>query len=390
MSDVGHVTRLTYQGKELLLIGTAHVSQKSVDEVRRVILEERPDTVCVELDQGRYDMLVDRTAWQKLNIFDVIRQKRVLFLLSSLALGAYQRRMGEKLGVAPGAELLAGVEAAREVGAEVILADRDVQATLKRTWANLSFFDKINMASGLMSAPFAVEDIDESRIEELKDSDTIGEMMHEVAEQMPRVKTPLIDERDQYLMAKIQDAPGKKIVGVVGAAHVRGMVSRLGQSANFEELSRIPPPTRLSQALKWIIPGLMLSAFAYGYYKHQGQGLEELLYAWILPNAVFAGLTTVLALGHPLTVLTAFVASPITSLNPTIGAGMVAGLVEAYLRKPTVEDCEGVQKAANSLAGLYGNRVTRVLLVVVLASFGSALGAWVGLGWVVSLLGSGP
>ncbi len=388
MSDVGHVTRLKYQDKELLLIGTAHVSKKSVDEVRRVILEERPDTVCVELDQGRYDMLVDQTAWQKLNVFDVIRQKRVLFLLSSLALGAYQRRMGEKLGVAPGAELLAGVKAAEEVGAKVVLADRDVQATLKRTWANLSFFDKVQMASGLVSAPFAVEDIDEARIEELKDVDTIGEMLHEVAQQMPRVKTPLIDERDQFLMAKIQEAPGKKIVGVVGAAHVRGMVERLGQSADFVELSKIPPPSALTRSLKWVIPLFMLSAFSYGYYKYEGQGLEELLYAWVLPNSIFAGITTLFALAHPLTILTAFVASPITSLNPTISAGMVAGLVEAYLRKPTVADCEGVQKAAGSLAGLYSNGVTRVLLVVVLASFGSALGAWVGLGWVVSLLGS--
>src|SRR5690606_31528412 len=157
MSEVGHVTRLSYQDKEILLIGTAHVSKRSVDEVRRVILEERPDTVCVELDAGRYKMLMDKSVWQKLDVFQVIRQKRVLFLLSSLALGAYQRRMGEKLGVSPGAELLAGVEAAEEVGAEVVLADRDVQATLKRTWANLSFWDKIQMSSGLISAPFAVE-----------------------------------------------------------------------------------------------------------------------------------------------------------------------------------------------------------------------------------------
>lgn len=386
MSDVGHVTHLSYQGKDIYLIGTAHVSQKSVDEVRRVIHEMRPDTVCVELDDGRYKMLVDNSAWQKLDVFQVIRQKRVLFLLSSLALGAYQRRMGEKLGVRPGAELLAGVQAAEEVGAEVVLADRDVQATLKRTWANLSFWDKMQVATGLMSAPFAVEEIDEKKIEELKDKDTIGEMMHQVAEEMPRVKVPLIDERDQYLMTKIQNAPGRTIVGVVGAAHVAGMVARLGQDADLEKLCEIPPPSRWVALLKWVIPLLMLSAFSWGYYKHEGQGLQEMLYAWVLPNAVFAGLLSIVALAHPLTVVTAFIASPITSLNPTIGAGMVAGLVEAYLRKPTVEDCEGVQKAVGSISALYGNRVTRVLLVVVLTSLGSALGAYVGFGWVVSLL----
>src|SRR5690606_26793464 len=149
MNEVGHVTELRYGDKEIYLIGTAHVSQKSVEEVERVIQEIRPDTVCVELDEQRHRMLVDQDAWKKLDIFQVIRQKRVLFLLSSLALGAYQRKLGEKLGVSPGAELLAGVKAAEEVGAQVVLADRDVQATLKRTWANLSFWDKLQMTTGL-------------------------------------------------------------------------------------------------------------------------------------------------------------------------------------------------------------------------------------------------
>jgi pheromone shutdown-related protein TraB len=211
-------------------------------------------------------------------------------------------------------------------------------------------------------------------------------MMHEVAEQMPRVKVPLIDERDRFLMTKIQNAPGRKVVGVVGAAHVAGMVKFLGQNADLEELSKIPESSLVSRLLKFVIPLLMLSAFGWGYYKHQGQGLEEMLYAWILPNAIFAGLFSMVALAHPLTVLTAFVASPITSLNPTIGAGMVAGLVEAYLRKPTVEDCESVQKAVGSIGDLYKNGVTRVFLVVLFASLGSAVGAWIGLGWVVALL----
>jgi pheromone shutdown-related protein TraB len=281
---------------------------------------------------------------------------------------------------------LAAVNAAKEVGAEVVLADRDVQATLKRTWANLSFWDQAQMASGLVSAPFAVEEIDEARIEELKDKDTIGEMMHQIAEEMPRVKVPLIDERDQFLMTKIQEAPGKTIVGVVGAAHVAGMVKRLGEKADLAKLSEIPGPSMVASLLKWLVPLVMLGAFAFGYSKHEGQGLQELVLAWILPTAVLGGVFTVFALAHPLTVLAVVLAAPITTLNPTIGAGMVAGLVEAYLRKPTVEDCEGVQKAANSIGGLYRNKVTRVFLVFVLSSLGAALGAWVGMGWVMTLL----
>ncbi|MCH2107909.1 MAG: TraB/GumN family protein, partial [Polyangiaceae bacterium] len=242
------------------------------------------------------------------------------------------------------------------------------------------------MLSGLIFAPFATEDIDEARIEELKDSDAIGEMLQEVAKQMPRVKTPLIDERDAYLMSAIQEAPGKKIVGVVGAAHVAGMVQLLGQSTDRAKLSEIPPPSPWTGALKFIIPAIMLGAFWFGYSEHGGSSLKEMLFAWILPNAVFAGLFSLLALAHPLTVLVAFLASPITSLNPTIGAGMVAALCEAWLRKPTVADCENVQDDISSLRSIYKNRFTHVLLVFVAASLGSAVGAWIGFGWVLSLL----
>lgn len=386
MSEVGHITRLVYQGKEILLIGTAHVSMRSVVEVERVIREERPDTVCVELDEGRYQTLVDTARWQRLNIFEVIRQKKVLFLLSSLALGAYQRRMGERLGVSPGAELLAAVETAKEVGAEVRFVDRDVQATLKRTWANLGFWDRTQMIGGLITAPFAVEELDEAKIEELKDKDTIGEMLHQVAKELPKIKVPLIDERDQYLMSNIQEAPGPKIVGVVGAAHVAGMVSHLGEEVDRAALELIPGPTLLSRALNWIIPLIVLGAFAYGYVKHDGQGLEQLLTAWVLPTAVFAGVSTALALAHPMSILAAVLSSPLTTLNPAISSGMVSGVVEAYMRKPTVADCENVQKAFSSVGAVYQNRVTRVMLVFVLSNLGSAIGAWVGLGWVLSLL----
>jgi len=386
MSEVGHVTRLSYEGKEILLVGTAHVSQKSVEEVVRVIREERPDTVCVELDESRYKMLTDDSAWRNLDIVQVIKQKRVLFLLSSLALGAYQRRMGEKLGVRPGAELLAAVRTAEEVGAKLVLADRDIQATLKRTWGNLGFWDRSQIVSGLLAAPFAVDDIDESKVEELKDKDTIGEMMHAVAAEMPRIKVPLIDERDRYLMSKIQEAPGQKIVGVVGAAHVAGMVEKLGVSANYEELSRLPAPGKLGQVLQWLIPALILGAFYFGFRKHGTAGLEEMVLAWVLPTAALSAALSIVALAHPLTVLSAALAAPITTLNPAVGVGMVTGLVEALLRRPTVEDCEGAQKAVQSLGGIYRNRATRVLLVFALSSLGAALGAWIGTPMVLRLL----
>ena len=386
IEDSGNVTRLEHGDREIWLVGTAHVSQRSVEEVRRVIEEVRPDTVCVELDQMRYDALTDEARWRKLDIFEIIKQKKVLLLLTSLVLSAYQRKMGEALGVRPGAELLAAVDKAREVGAEVVLADRDIQATLKRTWANLGFFGKVKVLSMLIGGFFAAQKITEEQIEELKDRDNISEMMTEFARVMPKAKAPLIDERDQYLISKIREAPGRRIVAVVGAGHVAGMIANLDSEVDREALTQIPGPSLTGTILKWAIPALVLGAFYWGWREHEAEGLEQMLYAWILPNSILAGIGAIVAGARPLTIVTSIIASPITSLNPTIGAGMVAGVVEAWLRRPTVEDCEGVNEAAMTWSGLYKNRFTRVLVVAVLVTLGSALGGWVGATWVVTLL----
>lgn len=383
-----NVTVLRDGERTVYLVGTAHISQKSVEEVRQTIEQVRPDTVCVELCKTRHDAMFDDSRWRKLDIFQVIRQRKVLFLLSNLALSAYQRRLGEKLGVEPGAELREAVEAARDVGAEVVLADRDIQATLKRTWANLGFMSKMRVLELLMGSFFAGEgdELTAEDLEKLKERDHLSDMMAEFAQVLPEVKTPLIDERDDYLMSAVDDAPGQTIVAVVGAGHVAGMIERQGRRADRDKLSIIPPPGRWLGLLKWIIPALMLGAFWFGYREHAGTGLYELLMAWLLPNSIFAGLLTLLAGGKLLSVLTAVVASPITSLNPTIGAGMVVGLLEAWLRRPTVEDAQRLNQDMLTLKGMYQNPFSRVLIVAVAATLGSAIGAWVGASLVLTRL----
>lgn len=388
MSDApnGNVTILEYQGKTIHLIGTAHVSQRSVEEVQRVIREIRPDTVCVELDPTRYEAMLDEQRFRKLDIFQIIKEKKVLFMLASLVLTSYQRRLGEKLGVKPGSELLAGVKTAEEVGAKLVLADRDVQATLKRSWASLRFLDKVQLLGAMAGSLGSTHDVTEEQIEALKERDAINEMMGQLAEHMPRLQIPLIDERDRYLMSAIQESPGPIIVAVVGAGHVSGMVRYLGTEVDRDALSVIPEPSLLSRSIKWVIPSIILIAFYFGWSEHRGEGLREMIFAWIIPNALGAVVLSIVAGAKPLTVLVAGIASPITSLNPTIGAGMVAGLVEAWLRKPTVHDCEGVNEALLSLRGMFNNPFTRVLLVAVAATIGSAVGAWVGAAWVVKLI----
>lgn len=386
-ADFGdNVTLLEKDGRSFYIIGTAHVSAKSVEEVAHVIETLRPDTVCVELCATRHQALTQENQWKKLDVVQVIRQGKALMLLANLALSSFQRKMGEKMGVKPGAELLMGVTKAKEVGAELVLADRDIQVTLKRTWGNLSFFKKMMVLSGLFESVISKEEISEEDLEKMKERDQLSAMMDEFAKAMPEVKEPLIDERDRFLMSMIEEAPGKTVVAVVGAGHVKGMVNHFGKPVDRDAINLIPEPSIVWRVLKWVVPLAILALFARGYFLHQGESLQDMLMAWVLPNAVGAGVFTIIAGGRFLTVLSAAAAAPITSLNPAIGAGMVAGLVEALLRKPNVADCENIPEDIQSVRGFYRNPVTRVLLVFFLSSLGSAIGTWVGLSWLIKIV----
>ena len=381
------VSILEFDGRTVYLVGTAHVSDRSVDEVERVIEAVRPDTVCVELCKARYDALTDENRWSKLDIFEVIRGGKTLFLLANLAVGAYQRRLGAELGVKPGAELLAAARKGESVGAELALVDRDIHITLKRTWGNIGFVQKAKLLGAIVTSLFASkEDGEQLDIEELKDKANLSEMMSEFARLFPEVKRPLIDERDEYLMQGIEDAPGETVVAVVGAAHVEGMKTHLGVPLDKARLEELPKKKWFWSLVKWLIPAAMLAAFAVGFADQEGKSLQEMIFAWVLPNGVVAALFTALAGGKFVSVVVAFVASPITSLNPAIGAGMVVGVVEAWLRKPRVADAEAIADDVQSFRGFYRNAFTRVLLVAVASSLGSAIGAFIGASWVLSLL----
>jgi pheromone shutdown-related protein TraB len=387
MESGGNVARVQHGGKDILLVGTAHVSQKSVEEVKRIILETRPDTVCVELDKGRYESLVDPKRFRNLNLFQVIKQRRVLYLLANLALSAYQKRIGDKIGVRPGAELLAAVESCKAVNAELVLADRDIQATLKRTWSSVSLWNRLRLATSLLAAPFAAEDISEAQIERLKERDTISDMLTELSELVPGLKEPLIDERDQYLASSIDSAPGRSIVAVVGAGHVQGILNNLGKKVDRASLEQLPLPSKAARIVSWSIPAIVLTAFCFGGWRsHSSEPILRMLLAWVLPTSLGCGLCTALCRAHPLTVASGLLAAPITTLNPLIGAGMVTALVEAWVRRPAVADCEAIPESITSLHGWFKNPATRVLLVFLLSSIGTSIGMLIGTTWVVSLL----
>jgi pheromone shutdown-related protein TraB len=376
------VTHLEYRGRDIYLVGTAHVSQKSVDEVGRVISDVRPDTVCVELDAARHRALVDPTRWRSLDIFEVIRERRITFLLTSLVLSSYQRRLGAKLGVRPGAEMIAAIEQARSIGAHLVLADRDMQATLRRTWAALSPWDCLQLIGTLVGALFAKGEITEEQVEALKDRDTISELIREFAEVMPRLQRPLIDERDRFLMSSVREAPGQRVVAVVGAGHVGGMVNYLHAEVDRKALSEIPRPSWLSRSTRWVFLLIFLAVLG-RVVASGGQGeLLLVLSGWAVACAVFAGAFALLARAHPLTVLAAALSAPLLVLLPGTGAGIAAAYAEAWLRRPTQSDCEGLSQVS-SLADWKRNRFTRVLTVAFVTSVGSGIGAFAGVLWML-------
>ena len=385
------VTELVHEGTTYYIVGTAHVSQRSVDDVKAVIERVKPDVVCVELDKTRHDALTKDSAFRDLDVFKVVREGRGLYLLAHLALASYQRRIGASLGVKPGAELLASVQAATVRGVPVELIDRDINITLKRTWKNLGFWKRSVLLSSLLVGwddDGKGEPVTEESLESLKEPKALSEMLTELGRAVPQVKGPLIDERDRYMASKAVDAGrGKqKVVAVVGAAHVPGMKASFGVPVDRAELERIPPPSLFWTALKWLIPILFVVALIWGWQRSDTTTLAEMMLAWILPTSIGAGALTLLAGGSILSVLSALVVAPIAAIHPLLGTGMVVGVVEAWRRKPSVADCERLPDDIQTLRGFWRNPVTRILLIAVASGLGTAGGFWVGVGWVASLL----
>jgi len=388
------VTTLEVGDTKYFVVGTAHVSQKSVDEVRHVIEEIQPDVVCVELCKSRHDALTKDSAFRDLDVFKVVREGKGLYLLAHLALSSYQRRIGASLGVKPGAELLAAVTTARDKNIPVELIDRDINVTLKRTWANLGLWKRSMLLSSLLVGweSGKGEPVSEKTVEDLKDPKALSEILTELGNAVPEVKGPLVDERDQYLVSKMTDAGTgkKKVVAVVGAAHVPGMKQQLGTVIDRDALDKIPPPSLLWTIIKWAVPALFLVAIVWGWQRSSTTSLAEMMLAWILPTSIGAGSLTLLAGGSILSVLAALIVAPIAAIHPLLGTGMVVGVVEAWRRKPNVADCERLPDDVQSLRGFWRNPVTRILLIAVASGIGTAVRFLVGAGWVASMLRSFP
>jgi len=381
----GNVHEILLDGKKILLIGTAHISQSSVDEVNTVINQVNPDTVCIELCSSRYQAMLAKDQWKNMDIFKVIREGKSFLLFANLIMTAFQKRLGSRLGVKPGSEMFEAANVAEKLNSELVLADRDVKITLQRTWRGMRFWGKMKVLGQLLASLFIREEISKEEIEKLKESDALSEAMKMLAEQSPEMKRILIDERDQYMAEKIRQSMGKLVVAVVGAGHVKGLTAELENKHNLAELESVPPTGKAVAWLKWGIPALIIALIVYGFFTVDTDVSIEMIQRWFLINGTLSALGTAAAFGHPITIAVAFIAAPFTSLNPTIAAGWVAGLVEALLRKPQVRDFENLADDITHLRGFWQNNITRILLVVIFANLGSAIGTFAG-GFAIATL----
>jgi pheromone shutdown-related protein TraB len=376
---------VTRDGVEYTLIGTAHVSRSSADAVRELSSSGTFDAIAVELCQARFDALTSERKWTDLDLYRIIRQGKAGLVMANLALSAYQRRIAEQFGIEPGAEMRAAAETAKELDLPLQLVDRDLATTLKRSYANVPWYKRLYLSAGLALGMVSSDEIDEESIEKLKEGDILESTFTEFAEQSPELYEALIAERDRYMAARLREensgSEGRKVLVVIGAGHMEGIARHLegGQAepkAEREALEVMPKPSRWPKLIPWAIMALIVTGFVIGFSRSPELGWQ-LVFIWVVINGGLAALGALLARGHPLTVVSALVAAPLTSLNPTIAAGMVTGLVESWLRKPRVADLENLRFDITTVKGWFRNPATRILLVFFLSNLGSAIGTWV-------------
>ena len=362
----------------LRILGTAHVSSESVELVRNQIEEWEPDLIAVELCPSRMAALTEPESLDSEDLLKIIKEGRSAMILLQSALAAQQRRMGISSGERPGAELLAAVNAAEESDIPVEMIDRDVVITLRRAWKKMGMIEKWRILNALLWE----EDDEEVSIDEvLGDSDLLSSMMEEAREVAPRAGEVLIDERDSFLAGRIQQIRGKgKVLAVIGAGHLSGVVQNLGEPAmettsRLAELSEEPPKSVWPIALMAAIPVFLLGAVGWMAYNGEMEDLKQTAQTWLILNALLAGLGVLIARGHPLSILVGAVASPITSLNPTLAAGWFAGYTQLKVASPTGKDAQDFLKL-DETSLFWKNRVGKVLLVTALGNVGSMVGAW--------------
>ncbi|NOY72542.1 MAG: TraB/GumN family protein [Gammaproteobacteria bacterium] len=368
------------------LLGTAHVSKASAEKVRELLNSGDYDAVAIELCPSRHNAMIDPDALAKMDLLQVMKKGQVAMVTASLALGAFQQRLAEEVGIEPGAEMRVALDIADESGLPVLLIDREIGTTLKRIYRNVPFWRRMGLISGLVASVVSREKVSEQEIERLKEGDMLETAFAEIAQHESDIFKPLIDERDRYMVARLQqqisDSHYQHVLAVVGAGHLKGMKTYLEEHeisdapATIASLDAVPEASQWPKFIPWIVVVLILTGFFIGFLRSPDLGLE-LVIDWVVINGTLAALGALIAAAHPITIIAAFFAAPITSLNPTISAGLVTAAVETYVRKPQVGDFMRLRKDTAHFTGWWRNRVSRILLIFILATVGSAAGTYI-------------
>ena len=372
----------------ITLLGTAHVSRTSAEKVKELIETGDYDAVAVELCPSRYNSIVNPDALAKMDLFQVIREGKASMVAASLALGAFQQKAAEQMGIQPGAEMREAIDCAKAAKLPVLLVDREVGTTLKRIYRNVPWWRRMNLIAGLVASVVSREKVSEEEIERLKEGDILESTFAQFAEEEQDLFKPLIGERDHYMVARLQQEvakhPHENILVVIGAGHLAGMVKRFEEvlpttdSADdvIAELDTVPAGMRWLKYFPWLIVALVFVGFGIGFSRSPEMGWS-LVMDWVLINGGLSALGALIAAAHPVTIIGAFIAAPLTSLNPTIGAGMVTAAIEVYFRRPKVGDFSKLRTDTTTISGWWKNRVTRTLLVFMFSTIGSAIGTYV-------------
>ncbi|WP_372013401.1 TraB/GumN family protein [Pseudoxanthomonas sp. 10H] len=371
-------------GVRYTLLGTAHISQASIDAVRAAIDSGAYDAVAVELDPGRLQSLSDPDALARLDIVKVLREGKTHLFAANLALAAYQRRLAEQLGVEPGAELKAAVQEARARDLPVHLIDREVGLTFRRAMQRLGWWGRAKTGAGILLAMVGDEEIAEDDIEKLKGGDVLESSFGEFAAHSPALYESVIAERDRYMAANLREAGegAREVLAVVGAGHLPGLERHLGEDTTAPAAVRTElEAVEVRKSFPWFTLALavfVVGGFAWGFWQGGLDVGSDLVVQWVLATGLLGALGCAIAGGHPLSIIAAFIASPLTPLHPALASGTISALVEATLRKPTYADFMALRDDVQTVKGWWRNGVARVLLNFFLTSLGTAIGVWTG------------
>jgi pheromone shutdown-related protein TraB len=381
-----NINRITLADREIILVGTAHVSRESTELVEQIINLEKPDTVCVELCKPRYDALKQKNKWQDTDILKVIKEKRTGALLSQLIMASMQKKIAQKFNITPGEEMIKAIDQAEMLGAELVLADREIRITLLRAWRLMGFCGKVKFVADLFMSLFSEEEITEEEIEKLKQKDVLELALETIGKELPGLKKTLIDERDLYLAYTIGHAPGARIVAVVGAGHIPGIKKHLGEEIDIEPLKIIPEKGIWGKAAGWIFSLAIVGLFVAGFLTSGSAASLRMIGWWSAITAFFAGIGALVMLAHPLTIAASAIVAPVTTLHPLIASGWVAGLVEATVRKPQVKDFLSLPDDIVSVRGFFHNRITRLLLLVAVVNLTTSIGTFLAIPTIMRFL----